>query len=237
MFLLYCKDPPPGKSPDEFCDDVLDLANLLNRSGGLICKCDHYYTHEANWSVWTEKMIKESDAVLLVCSPMMVHHLQEPSHQLVEMTMGRFYADSIPNYINPAKFIPVFLNNKRQLHLVPTKLHAATHYDLRVSELISRMGDTSGMTAERFAKQVTKLLEEPVFRDIAALLTFLRREPPLSPPPCPQPIPIPPIPRPGIIVPDTAFLYRVFTTVEPLQLGLPECTNTQSLFHPATDLI
>ena len=198
MFLLYCKDPHvPGRSPDEFCDDTLDLADLLSKSGGFTCECDHYHTHKANWSIWTEKMIKESDVVLLVCSPMMVQYLQEPSHQLVQMTRGKFYADSIPSYIDPKKFVPVFLNSSLQPQLVPANLQAVKHYELRVSELISRMGDTSGMTAEQFAKQVTELLEEPVFRDIAALLAFLRRQcSTFRPLPPPQPIQIPCVPFP-----------------------------------------
>lgn len=141
----------------------------------------------------------KSDAVLLVCSPMMVKHLKHPSHQLIEMTRGRYYADSVPNCIDPEKFIPVFLNSERQLHLIPKKLHTVTHYELRVGELMARMGSTNGMTAELFAEQLRELLGEPVFRDIALLLASLRGEPYSSRPlqPC-QPIRLPQLPLSGI---------------------------------------
>ena len=199
VFILYCNDPLPGKSSPKCCDAVLILADLLNRSGGLICECDHYHMHKANWSIWVEEMIEKSDAVLLVCSPMMDEHLKHPSNQLMEMTRGRVYADCIPNYIDPTKVIPVFLNSERQLHLVPKKLHTVTHYELRVGELMSRMGSTSGMTAELFAERLRELLGEPVFRDIALLLASLRGEPYTSRPLQPrQPIKLPPLPQSGI---------------------------------------
>ena len=202
VFLLYCKVPPPGKTTEQFCDEVLALADLLNRSGGFKCEFDGYNTHKAiaNWGVWTEDNVKESDFVLLLCSPMMSKYLKSPNHELVEMTVGKFYADSIPSYIDPKKFIPVFLNTSIQQQLVPANLQAVKHYELRVSVFISRMGDTQGMTAEQFEKQVTELLEEPVFRDIAALLAFLRREPQTPRPPQPeQPIQLPPLPQSGTV--------------------------------------
>ena len=199
VFVLYCKDPPPGKTTLQLCDEVLDLADLLNRVGGFRCECDHYHAHKpiANWSRWTEGRIKESEFVLLLCSPMMNECLTSPTHELVEMAHGKFFADAIQTYIAPGKFIPAFLNGSRQLKLVPRILHTVTHYELRASVLMSRMSDTSGMNIDVFAKQVTELLGEPEFRDIVHLLAFLRGEPYTRPPQPPKPIPLPPPPQPG----------------------------------------
>ena len=218
VFLLYCKDPPPGKTTEQFCAEVLALADLINRIGGIKCECDQYYPHKSNWSLWTEKKISESDFVLLLCSPVMGKCLKSPNHELVEMTQGKFYANSILNHIDPKKFIPVFLNNNWQysttssprLQLLPTKLHTVTHYELRVSELISRMGNTRGMTAEQFAEQLSNLLGEPVFRQIAVLLTYLRGESYTPRPFQPQQqIKLPSPPQPGMSNVQCMYLCRV----------------------------
>ena len=165
-----------------------------------MCECDQHHSHEpvANWSLWTEEKINESEFVLLLCSPMIKKCLTSPTHELVEMAHGRYYADAIYNYIAPGKFIPVFLNGDRQLELVPQTLHAMTHYELNVNVLMSRMGDTRGMTQHYFERRVTELLGEPEFRDIVLLLSVLRGEPltpRLSSPLIP--IPLPPHPQPG----------------------------------------
>ena len=175
---------------------MLGLADILNRSGGIICEYDGYDKHsrETNYSLWTEKMIMESDFVLLVCSPALNKCLQNPQHELISMEWGKFYADAVVNHIDPTKFIPVFLNASPQLQWVPTNLHASTHYELKVDDLMAEMGDTEGRPAAEFAERFGELLQEAKFQDIAKLLAVLRGDV-YNPHPPPPSIPVM-LPRP-----------------------------------------
>ena len=155
-----------------------------------MCDFDGYdaHLHESNWSLWTERMIDKNDYVLLICTPTLSAHLMNPSHTLVEMTKGKFYADSIVNHINPAKFIPVFLNTSYHRELIPTSLHATTHYTVSMRELSANIGDAEGMTEENFGEKLVELLQERRFEGIRSLLQRLRGDevnprpaPPLEP--------------------------------------------------------
>ena len=200
VFLLYCKDPT-SRTQYEFCESVMNLADLLNRCGGIVCEYDGYDKHAlvANWNRWTENMIKESDFILLVCSPTLNECLQHPQHKLIGMSVGKFYADTIVNLIDPTKFFPVFLNESPQLQWVPTNLHASSHYELRVNDLMEEMGDTEGFLSARFTQKLGDLLQKVKFQDIAKLLAVLRGEEynPRPPPPW-NPVVLPRPAQPGI---------------------------------------
>lgn len=227
MFILYCKDDQVvGRSAEGFCDDVMDLADLLNHVGGLKCHFDGYDQpidptdgtptehHPTNWSKWTEKMIERSDFVLIVCSPSLHHRLQ--SHGQVEMTRGKFFANAITNVIDShaSKFIPVFLNAGYQQELVPTSLRMSTFYPLNVAEFRECLGDGEGLSQEQFTSRLGEILQEQRFQNIVALLARLRGEsynPRPHPPPNPVRLPAQPQ-GPPVLGPTTGkflFCFRV----------------------------
>lgn len=96
------------------------------------------------------------------------------------------------NLIDPEKFVPVFLNVSPQLKWVPTNLHTSTHYELRVDELMSEMGDTEGYLSRDFTEKLGDLLQQAKFQDIATLLAVLRGE---------EYYPRPPPPRNPVVLP------------------------------------
>lgn len=168
---------------NDFCDNVLDLADLLSKSGRLDCIFDGYDNPEgentterpdANWNVWTERQIKESDYVLLVCSPEMKRLIQNPSHSVVEMMKGKFFADIIANCIDPRKFISVFLNVPPNLEWLPTNLQTSSWYELKVHQLSTELEDTNGLSSDQFASRLGEHLQDPMFQGIASLLAYLR---------------------------------------------------------------
>lgn len=187
VFLLYCKDPDLN---DGACDDVLSFADLLSKCGGLKCEFDGYDdNHELNWDAWTQRMIEECDFVLLICSHKLISHFRDPKHVLVDMTKGKFWADAMVNHIDARKFIPVFLNSDFDSICVPAGLKAATHYELRVSDLEAEM---EGTVDEQFNQRIEVLLQEQRYSSIAALLAFLRGEDfAARPPPPSQPVKVP----------------------------------------------
>ena len=138
VFILYCKD---RHLPQTFSDEVLDLADILSHCGGFTCTVDHYVdVHPANWDLWTQQRIEESQYVLFVCSPTLAHHLRDPGDSILVMEKGKYYVSSIVNYVKPQKFIPVFLNQyvpRSYLDWVPSQLHASAVYGLNISELRS----------------------------------------------------------------------------------------------------
>ena len=155
-------------------EQVLASEMLINRSGGLKCEFDGYdRNHEANWSAWTERMITESDFVLYVCSRKLSNHFRNPTHELVEMMRGKFWADAIFNHVDATKFIPVFLNSSFEKAYVPSVLQAATHFELRVRELSREMEDCP---EDHFVQRLGEFLGRQEFCDIARLLALLRNE-------------------------------------------------------------
>ncbi len=168
VLLLYCKDP------DSNGDDILDLADLLQKSGGMECEYDGYDgQHPTNWGVWTENKIQECDFVLFVCSQKFSDHLRNPEHVLIDMTKGKFWCDTIVNLIDARKFIPVFLNSSCDQRLIPAALKAATHYELLVNHLVQ---DMDGTPEEQFTQRLEELLQDAKYNSIASLMAFLRGE-------------------------------------------------------------
>ena len=99
---------------------------------------DHYVdVHPPNWNVWTQQKIEESQYVLLVCSPTLAHALRDPAEHILDMEKGKYYVSSIVNYVQPQKFIPVFMSHyvpRHYLEWVPKQLHASAVYSLNVSK-------------------------------------------------------------------------------------------------------
>ena len=181
MFVLYCKDENVvGKSPEDFCDDVVDLADILSHTGGLKCQFDGYDMpaehYPTNWSLWTEDMINRSDFVIMVCSPSLQQLLQ--SQDPVDMKKGMFYPNAITNVIHTHahKFIPVFLNVGPQLEWIPASLRMRTRYQLNLAEFHEHLGETEGLTPEEFGLRLGEVLQDVRFQNIASLLAHLRGE-------------------------------------------------------------
>ena len=59
-------------------------------------------------------MIEESQYVILVCSPTLAQLLREPGSHILHMEKGKYYANTIVNYVQPIKFIPVLLHTTRK---------------------------------------------------------------------------------------------------------------------------
>lgn len=212
IFVLYCKDP---QLPPEFSDDVLDLADILSHCGGFLVMIDHYINvHPPNWNIWTQQKIEESQYVLLVCSPTFAHVLREPGEWMLDMEKGKYYAHSIVNYVQPQKFIPVFLNQfipRNYLEWVPKQLHASAVYSLNVSKLGAVLTGSEDVPRHVFDEKLRRALSDDQFREIAKLVNHLRDESATSPPvPPPRPIEVPPtssfphythVPRTGLAEP------------------------------------
>ena len=62
VLILYCKDhllkDTRYEVPEEnFCYDVLQLAEVLASCGGIECFADFYeQEHQQNWNLWTEEI-------------------------------------------------------------------------------------------------------------------------------------------------------------------------------------
>jgi hypothetical protein len=105
------------------------------------------------------------------------------------MEIGRYYANSIVNYIQPQKFIPVLLNNYmpqgNPLDWVPAQLHMSSLYQLNISEFRSVLRVPEGTSRRMFDEKLRQALTEERFKSIMKLLYHLRGETatsrPLSP--------------------------------------------------------
>ena len=186
MLLLYCKhgyheaDIPP----DDFCENVHNLANLLCLIGGMDVRFDGFDDKllPDNWGQWVETELKESVFVLLVCSPRLndlVFRCKQGS--IVEMKRGKFFPPLVQNFIHrlPGKVIPVFLNMERyEDSWIPDALKANTHYCLKVQELFEEVGDAEGDESEvEYADRLSGILSaRPAFEKIAELCCRLRGE-------------------------------------------------------------
>ena len=191
VFILYCKD----NLPESFCDDVLDLADIL-RHCGFDCMVDHYVdVHPPNWNIWTEQKIKESQYVLLVYSPTLAEWMKSPQQHTLHMAKGKYYSNMVVNFIHPPKVIPVYLNQYTpgNLEWLPSQMRMYSVYHLNVAQLGQAMqvpGDTS---EDIFRQKLEMALHDPRFREVAGLVYHLRNESDAVPPdPARNPINVPP---------------------------------------------
>ena len=188
VFILYCKDG----LPQEFSDEVLDLADTLSSCGGFKCEVDHYVpVPPPNWNTWTIKQIQESEYVLLVYSPILDQQIHSSQNIMLNMEKGKYYANGIINLMHPPKFIPVYLNGRlppNNLGWLPPQLHTCTEYMLNINQLRMAIEVPEGTPEHVFSEKLTEALHEDRFRDVAKLVSHLRGEsdttrpnPPLNP--------------------------------------------------------
>lgn len=221
VFILYCKDTllqeSHHTSGDEFCQDILELADILTLCGGLSCSVDFYEQDEQqNWNLWTQQKIQDSKHVIMVCSPQLMQHLQlrtggEQHHQQqhqqqrndVMMSQGLFFSDMVVNSIVAPKFVPVFLNHcvppTNPRAWLPPQLHAARHFKLeRLRELFQTVFDENqNYSLEEQTQVLFRSLQEPAHREVGRLVRYLRGEREVVPPQMPR-IPVPmPVGSPG----------------------------------------
>lgn len=174
IFILYCKDKllqkTCGVSENVFCGDVEELARALMKYGGIKCILDIYETeHQHNWSLWTEKNIKECQYVIMVCSPLLFESLTSSGKTDVPMWNGMFFSDSVVNHITAPKFVPVFLNECMPKDLkdwLPIQLHATRVFCLPNLRKISC----------EFFQEVPPNFDDPKFHDFNSLVRSIRGE-------------------------------------------------------------
>lgn len=194
VFILYCKDSSLhesyGISEEEFCQAVVELADILVSSGGIECFVDFYEKNEQlNWNRWTEKKISESAYVLMVCSPQLIRHLKSEGRSDIRMYKGMFFSDTVVNTITAPKFVPVFLNNCEPRDLkywLPPQLHTSRQFQLRnLSELHQSINPDIYNEAERRLRLIHGL-KDSQHQELASLLRYLRGECEVVPPESPQ---------------------------------------------------
>lgn len=197
VFLLYCKDTSlkrsHGVSGGDFCEDVLKLANILTCCGGINCSVDFYEKEQENWDLWTQKKIKDSTYVLMVCSPQLMEHLSYGGEKDVKMYKGMFFSNTIVNCIEAPKFIPIFLNGYEPRNLkswLPAQLHASRCYRLRGLRAFYQRIDPERFGEEERNLRVTVNIQKPQFRELAELVQHSREEHTMVPPKYPA-VPIP----------------------------------------------
>ena len=203
MFILYCKDAELQRSQgislseeDEFCQDILELANVLMWCGGINCSLDVFeQEHKGNWNQWTLKKIEKATFVIMVCSPQLMKYFSCDGENDVHMYKGMFFSSSVVNLIKAPKFIPVFLNDYRPSDLklwVPAQLHTSRLYCLRNLRELYEQVDPEGSTSEERAARLTRSLTDPQNKELAELVRRLRKERDAIPPEAPaHPIPLP----------------------------------------------
>ena len=126
-FVSYSHDSPEHKLR------VLELANKL-RGDGVDCHLDQYETSPPEgWPQWMDKMIREADYVLVVCTRAYAERVEGSAAAGIGkgakwegalITQAIYDADSANR-----KFIPVVFSRDNVAH-IPRFLATATYYDL-----------------------------------------------------------------------------------------------------------
>ena len=186
MFILYCNDEEMGGG--DFSETVSDLADFLTQvcGQGTQVECDLYLTHPpSNWTRWTERHIRESDTVLLVCSQTLTRMLDDRDpHRPIPMKQGHFDAETVYNLIHPPKFIPVFVNNTGLDSLpdlysqpyrdwVPSQLLGVIRYWLDLNGLHRDVRETA--SEKEYQKELARVLGNPTpAKSVEPIFTLLR---------------------------------------------------------------
>lgn len=212
VFILYCNDEQMRGG--DFFKSVEDLADFLTRvcGQGTEIICDFYLKGNAgNWTRWTERQIRISDWVLLVCSKTLKEMLDRRNphrnpERPVQMKVGHFDAETVYNLIQTPKFIPVFLNHQEREGLtdlfrepyhswVPAQLLGSKRYWLDIPGVHKDVSETS--TEEEYERELKRVLTSGTYpRSVEPLTQLLRalQETPDRERPTPYPTPIvPPI--------------------------------------------
>ena len=197
VFILYCKDNLTEKVSEGFCDDIVDLADIL-RHCGFNCMVDHYVgEHPPNWNLWTEQKIRESQYVLLVYTPTLAERMKSPQDHTLNMAKGKYYANMIVNLVHPPKFIPVYLNNyvpsiPANHDWLPSQIRMTTVYHLNIAQLGQAIQVPDGTPEHVFRAKLQAALHEPRFREVANLVYHLLKESDIVPPvPAQNPVKVP----------------------------------------------
>ena len=196
VFILYCKDTELmalyNKSADDFCDQVLALADIL-RYSGVETVIDQYKDHMANWDGWTQSMIAQSDHVLMVCSPQLSRSLQSQAIIVVEMGKGKFFNHSVVNSISAPKFVPIFLHDCVAHDWIPASLRMTSNFKLNISELtpLIDVEDETPNYDQLVQAKLRNALQDPRFIDIVNLVKLLRQDSDNTPPPVLNPFSLP----------------------------------------------
>jgi tetratricopeptide (TPR) repeat protein len=136
VFISYSHDSP------EHEQRVLNLANRL-RSDGFDAAIDQYETSpREGWPVWMEKQIRESDFVLVVCTPPYLGRAERREKEGIgkgaiwetALTLQALYEASANN----ERFIPIVFS-KENLADIPMPLRSATYYLLNNEDGYQRL--------------------------------------------------------------------------------------------------
>lgn len=197
MFVLYCKDTDQVHvtDSDSFCRDIHKLERILSYSGGITVTIDISEEFQQNWDRWTQEKIRESDYVIMVCSPMLIQHLNssQGDRRDVSMYIGRFFHDTVVNTICAPKFIPIFLNECKPRSLkewLPAQLHMATIFELSTVREFHDNFIGGAQSDVVIMDNIMKGFSHPRHARLADFVRSLRGDPPPSTPPRP-PIPLP----------------------------------------------
>jgi hypothetical protein len=115
IFISYSRDSA------EHVQRVLRLANRL-REDGIDCRIDQYVVvPEEGWRLWTERQIRDSDFVLLVCTETYRQRFmdeEEPEKGLIVRLEGRLIYNSIYQAQGRnTKFVPVLFESGDSSHI------------------------------------------------------------------------------------------------------------------------
>ena len=121
-----------------------------------------------NWNTWTQQRIKESQYVILVCSPTLAQMLKMPHNYTLSMEKGKYFANGIVNLVHPPKFIPVYLNAYKpgaNQEWLPPQLRMCTVYNLNISKLNAAIQVDEGTPRFVLDQKLTNALSADRFRE------------------------------------------------------------------------
>ncbi len=167
-------------TPDDFCKDVQELADILSSCGGITCSTDFYEKgNPGNWNIWTQQQIETSNHVVMIASPQLYQHLSKEERTDVEMERGKYFSNTVINTIEAPKFVPVFLNgNEPQSpkHWLPLQLHMSTWFLLRNVREFYNAVDMHGEHTEPLREKFSRHLQDPKYRSLANFILHLLGE-------------------------------------------------------------
>ena len=115
-------------------EKLKNLVEIFFHCPGIEPHIDFIIPNQENWNRWIEKELK-SDYVILICTSELYSALMSSENVLVEMYEGRFHSNSIIDTIQPSKIIPVFIDSREDLNLIPERLHDRRSFELSLTQL------------------------------------------------------------------------------------------------------
>jgi hypothetical protein len=136
VFISYSHDTPMH------FDRVLKLSDT-RREWGIDCHIDQYELAPADWVLWMERRIRESDFVVIVCTETYCRRFngqEEPGKGLgVRHEGGVISAELYNRQSETAKFIPVIFSAQDAAH-IPSTLQAAHRHVIDLDQLEADRG-------------------------------------------------------------------------------------------------